>query len=728
MLTSRILQRSVLRTPLLAAFANPAVANTRSFSTKSEEVPPALGAIGRYVFTDKIAKQYLEPSAYKAFQGAQRGKALDKPQKQAIAKGLQKWAFEHGAVNFAHWFSATRGSNAEKHDAFIDLDFKTGEIKAEFSGSKLFQGETDGSSFPNGGLRTTHSAAAYMSWDVTSPPFVRSDTLYIPAAFVTWNGEPLDDKTPLLRSQDAIEREGLRLLRALGDNKSERVIANVGWEQEFFLVDRENYQRRLDLIACGRTLLGKLPHKGQQTEANYFGRMPLRVRALMRDVQAEMWGLGISFNVMHNEVAPSQHEMSPVFTVTSRAADWNSVSLEVLQEVAYRHGMVALLHEKPFAGLNGSGKHCNWGLNTDTGANLFVPGDNAFEQQRFMTFVSALARTLNVHGDVIRIGVASESNDHRLGAQEAPPAIISLYTGANMHSHIEKIIQGGALEGYGKESRPLDFGAKAVQTIAASKEDRNRTTPFPFCGNRFELRAVGSNFNIAWPMALLNTAMADSMAELSAKIESGASVRDAVANNFKEHNRVIFNGNNYSEEWRQEATRRGIWHLKTTPEAIAQIDSAKNVKLFASHKVLSEDSVRARKEIMYAQYIEAVRIEASTLLEMLNTQIIPVLLNDMSKAPKDATPAANKFIQDKAAKYNKVIEEAQKLQDIHDKFPHHEDAVAQSAYALNTVKPQMRAVRTVTDAVERLVPHDDWPIPKYDELIYSHHIHGENEF
>eukprot|EP01006_Ploeotia_vitrea_P016050 TRINITY_DN46519_c0_g1_i2.p1 TRINITY_DN46519_c0_g1~~TRINITY_DN46519_c0_g1_i2.p1 ORF type:complete len:777 (+),score=491.56 TRINITY_DN46519_c0_g1_i2:123-2453(+) len=735
--SSKLPRGSSRRTATKTAAKTSSMKHSSSFATKTSmpvsELPEPLQGLASRVFNDAIMRRVLEPETYQAFRRCQAsGQPMSKAHANSLALAMQRWAMGHGCVNYAHWFSALRGSNAEKHDGFVDIDYSNGEMLVTFSGSKLFMGESDGSSFPHGGTRATHRAAAYTAWDVTSPPFIRGDTLYIPSVFVTWRGDPIDEKTPLLRSQDAINNEAVRLLRALGDEKTKRVVANVGWEQEFFVVDHDLFLQRQDLVSTGRTLLGAQPHKGQQTDGNYFGRIPLRTRAFLKDVQTKMWKLGISFHCLHNEVAPSQHEVSPIFTLTNVAADQNVVAMEVLHEVAAKHDLAVLMHEKPFAGLNGSGKHNNWGLNTDAGTNLFVPGKTVDEQRRFITLVAALARTLDLHGDLLRIGISSAGNDHRLGAQEAPPAIMSLYTGEILEAHLRKVVDGGPLEGYGQAVSELDVGTPAVVPLGdVPVEDRNRTAPFPFCGNRFEFRAVGSDQNISFPLALLNTAMAESMGILATEIEGGKSQREAVCDMLKKHFRVIFNGDGYSKEWVEEADRRGLWHLPTTVDAVTVFDSEKNRKLFRDMNVFDESALLARQVILFEQYYTQLQMEASTLLEMLTTGVIPVLLEDQVSSTLAAASTSSKVIHNFLAKKEKLVEsivaETEKLEELFNAWPSDAGDREQAVYACDTIKPQMEAVRELVDQAERKVPSDMWPFPSYDTLLYYHHAQTGEE-
>merc|ERR1711871_855052 len=496
-------------------------------------LPPQLSCLNENKFGWPEIKEAVSADVYSKFQAAVAdGSSLDKQTANALADAMKNWAMERGCTNYAHWFSPVRGEpiqalNGMKHDSFVDLDFSDASVikpmTTGFSGSQLFFNETDGSSFPNGGLRATHTAAAYNSWDRVSPCFAYGDTLYIPSAFVAWTGAALDHKTPLLRSEQAINKEGMRLLKHLGDSDATQVVANVGWEQEFFVVDREMYLKRPDLQMTGRTVLGALPARNQQTDMNYFGPMCPRVKALMEEVTTELHKVGCSMKVYHNEVAPGQHEFSPIFSLTNIANDQNILAMELLNDIASDHNLVALYHEKPFAGINGSGKHSNWGLNTDTGKNLYAPGKTSETQADFTAFVTALTHAITQHADVLRCSIATAGNDHRLGAQEAPPAILSLYTGVNMEAKLKGVaFEGADLACYAPSGKEVDYGCTNTAPIVGAEEDRNRTAPIPFCGNRFEFRAVGSSQNISFPLAVLNTAVADGLDTISNKIEAGS--------------------------------------------------------------------------------------------------------------------------------------------------------------------------------------------------------------
>ena len=480
-------------------------------------LPPALANINSNVLDDAILKKLIDPDVYYEFARCRAtGLSMDRYSRDELAKSIREWAQSKGCIGYSHWFSPMRGPiHGEKLETFVGVDFETDRLVINLSGRELFQTETDGSSFPNGGLRETHEAAAYIGWDTNSPPFVYRQTLYIPSAFVSWNGEALDQKTPLLRANLAVNEQSVRLLHHLGETELTEVVCNVGWEQEFFLVDRDKYLRRPDLVATGRTLVGATPFRGQEQSTSYFSKLSPRVNRYVAEAREKMWELGISIHCTHNEVAPAQHEISPIFNLANLAADTNVLAMDVLRDLAFDHGFAVLFHEKPFAGINGNGKHNNWGLNTDAGANLFVPGDTEYENRRFVAFVAALLRGVNKHGDLLRCGVSTAGNDHRLGAQEAPPAIITLHVGKILEAHLKAAANGGPIAGYGMEAKEIPVSAP-VADIRANLEDRNRTAPFPWCGNRFEFRAVGGNQHIAFPLTMVNAAFADSLLHMCA--------------------------------------------------------------------------------------------------------------------------------------------------------------------------------------------------------------------
>ena len=616
-----------------------------------------------------------------------------------------------------------------KHDAFIDPDWAANRIPglkpfvAKMPNGRLFNGETDGSSFPNGGLRETHSAAAFTAWDRGSPPFIHDGTCYIPCAFVSHLGCALDDKSPLLRAQDAVNREGLRLLKNLGGyGDVKQVLSFLGWEQEFFVVSKEAYLARPDLRACGRTLMGTPPTKGQQMNLNYFAVMPSSIKACMDEVQAALLKIGCPLNVYHNEVAPGQHEISPFFTITNISSDLNQIAMQICCEAGARHGLVFLFHEKPFAGINGSGKHNNWSIGTDTGLNFFSPGKTEKSSELFSVGVACLTFALNQHNAVIRNSVACAGNDHRHGAQEAPPAIISLHPGADFEQRIDGIIKGGPLASYYTEGTNVDVKCANLNDVVRGLEDRNRTAPFPFCGNRFEFRAVGSSQNCAFPMALVNTAMADGMRALSERIEGGAQVRDAVAQLYQENRRVIFTGDNYSAEWVLEAERRGLPHLKDAVEAHHHFASAEAKALFTRMGVLTESEVDARAECLFENYAATLEVEAATLVEMIKTGAEAACYADLAiYAQIDRTSKA--FLK-RASVYTSLTESCEELEAALSKVPADASPETVAVYCRDVLKPVMGAVRVVCDTAEQLCRKDLWPFPSYTDCVFTHHFNA----
>ena len=687
-----------------------------------------LQALGSMRWDDAKMQETLPEDVYNRFKDAMKtGAAVEKADRKVIAAALFKWATSIGACNFAHWFAPVRsgapvglgGTYAIKHDTMVDLDYGSPldlkPLTATFPYDRVFIGESDGSSFPNGGLRQTHTAAGFTAWDINSPPFVYKETLYLPTVFVSHYGMSLDEKTPLLRSQEAVSKHAVKLLKLIGyQTEADKVVSNVGWEQEFFVVTKENFLKRPDLRHCGRTLIGRKPERGQQTDLNYFGPVPQRVHAFLAECQSELLALGVSMAVYHNEVAPGQHEVSPIFSLTNVATDQNEICLEVMADVATKHGLVVLNHEKPFAGLNGSGKHLNWGINTNTGKNLLVPGKTPEAQTAFMTFVAALAYAVKNHGDCFRVGVASAGNDHRLGAQEAPPAIITMYCGMNMEAHIDSIIAGGELTGYGDEDREMDARAVTGGPISTRGEDRNRTSPFPFCGNRFEFRACGSSQNIAFPLAMVNSAMADGCKVLCEKIEGGMSVRDAVADVFRSSRNALFSGNGYDPNWPKVATEeRGLANLVTTPDAIDALVSDKNKALFDTMAVFTHEELEARQEIMYEAYTNALTVEGETLVTMMNTAMIPACAQDLS-VYKDAPALAGS----RAELYGSLVGKTEALKAAIAGVP--EAPAAAARHCLEAIKPAMEDLRAVADECEGVM--SNYPFPNYTDVLLSHHV------
>jgi len=680
------------------------------------------------IFDDTTMMKCLEPGVYQRFKdNLVTGEATSEADQKAIARAMFEWARGLGATDFAHWFFPMRGGGgavggavgAFKMDAFIDLDWSSKHpnkpFKECFPHERLFQGETDGSSFPNGGLRVTHSAAAFTTWDRSSPPMVVDGVLRIPCSFVTHYGKCIDDKTPLLRSADAVQREGLRLLKAMGvASDAKAILSYLGWEQEFFVVPADLYKARPDLVNCGRTLIGTLPTRNQQADLNYFGAVPWRVDELLRNVHAIMLKVGCPMSVRHNEVAPGQHEMSPIFKVANASADNNVLFMEVCNQQASKLGLQMLFHEKPFAGINGNGKHANWSVGTDTGLNFFYPGKTDEARTMFVVGIACLAHGLFKHNELVRCAVAHAGNDHRLGAQEAPPAIISLYPGTGFEAHVDSIIAGGPLLGYSAEKKLQSTGCKASMPVEANVEDRNRTAPFPFCGNRFEFRAVGSSQNCSFPVMICNTIMASGMAHLAGLLEGGMKLRDSVAQMYKENRNVIFTGNGYSAEWPVEAEKRGLPNLNTTPKAIATFNSEKNRQVFEAMKVYAPDETDARAEVMYENYVTTLSVEVKTLIGMVETGIIPACAKDMAKY-KDASDLSG----DRKSCYGAIVNGLSELKKAMEKMP--EDLKEEATYLCDEVKPKMENLRAQVDRAEGLLEAGLYPYPSYEALLYSHH-------
>mmetsp|Transcript_35745 Transcript_35745/g.58526 ORF Transcript_35745/g.58526 Transcript_35745/m.58526 type:complete len:695 (+) Transcript_35745:62-2146(+) len=690
----------------------------------------ALTGLGSAMFDDAMMAQKLPSAVVQRFnQCLITGEPTPEDDQKVIADAMFTWAREFGAIDFAHWFFPLRGGGgavggmlgAFKRDTLIDLEFSskytTKPMKACLPHERLFQGETDGSSFPNGGLRVTHSAAAFTTWDRASPPFVMDKCLYIPCAFVTHFGKCIDEKTPLLRSMDAVKTHGLRMLKAIGiGTDAQTMHSYLGWEQEFFVLSAAHYKSRPDLVNCGRTLFGKLPTRHQQGDLNYFQPVPGKVAELLDIAQAEMLKVGCPMAVKHNEVAPGQHEMSPVFRTANVSCDSNVLFMEVMNREAAKLGLQVLFHEKPFAGINGSGKHANWSIGTDTGLNFFYPGKNEAGAKLYVTAIACLAYGLAQYNEMVRCTVAHSGNDHRLGAQEAPPAIISLYPGQGFEQHVESIVNGGDLLGYKAEKKKQSTGCSAAMHIEANVEDRNRTAPFPFCGNRFEFRAVGSSQNCCLPVMVCNAVMSAGMAHLAGLIEGGMSHRDAVAKVYKENKHVIFTGNGYSAEWPIEANKRGLPNLNTTPKAVATWNSDKNKKLFEDLKIYTVEETEARQEVMYENYISSLCCEVETMIQMCETGILPACAKDLEKYK-----GFEKLAGSRKTVYEGIVEHLEKLKTSFGAKPH-EGLPEEALYLCDTVKPLMAKLRAAVDAAENLMEKGAYPYPTYEAMIYSHHF------
>ena len=685
---------------------------------------------GVQVFNDETMRERLPKDVYKALQKTiADGKHLQMDLANVVAEAMKDWAVEKGATHFTHWFQPMTGVTAEKHDSFISPE-DGGRVMLEFSGKELVKGEPDASSFPSGGLRATFEARGYTAWDPTSYAFIKDDTLCIPTAFASYGGEALDKKTPLLRSMQALEKQALRILKLFGHEDVKRVITTVGPEQEYFLVDEKVYAERPDLVYTGRTLFGANPPKGQELDDHYFGMIKPRVKAYMKDLDEELWKLGIYAKTEHNEVAPAQHELAPVYQTTNIATDHNQLTMELMKTVAQRHGMVCLLHEKPFAGVNGSGKHNNWSISTDTGMNLLEPGETPSQNAQFLLFLVAVIHAVDEFQGLLRMSVASAGNDHRLGANEAPPAIMSVFLGDELDAVLSAIRDGKDYHDSGKEL--MSIGASVLPHIPKDSTDRNRTSPFAFTGNKFEFRSLGSSASISGPNIILNTIVAEALKKYADVLE-GAEDFDArltklIRNEVVAHERILFNGNGYGKEWPKEAKKRGLLNLKTTVEAMEAFVEDKAIKLFGEHGVYSESEIRARYEILLENYYKQINIEALTMRWMVRRNILGAGLSYESKLSE--LIIKKKQVGITAETEKKLLEKASELiKQIYDRLEKMEkaidgekdiDSVPELArYHEYTIHEAMHSLREAVDALESIVPRDLWPYPTYGDLLYS---------
>jgi len=706
----------------LQDFVHQSIRSEAGFSTHS-----ALDTMSSLVFDDATMRARVGAEVFARFkENILDGDATPVADQKVIAEALLNWAKENGAVAFGHWFFPMRGGGgavggalgALKQDALIDLVWGSNDpikpFEATFPHERLFVGETDGSSFPNGDLRVTHRAAAFTTWDRSSPIVIYDKVMRIPCAFVTHNGDSIDEKAPLLRSNDAVDTEARRLLAHMNFEGIKHVHSYLGWEQEFFVITKEAYYARPDLVNCGRTLFGKEPARAQQADLNYFAPVPASVEKLLHKIQDLMLQMGCPMSVAHNEVAPAQHEMSPIYCIASASADYNVLFMEIANREAAAMGLAVLFHEKPFAGINGSGKHANWSVGTDTGVNFFHPGKTDQERELFVTAVACLTWGLWEHNEMLRCTVAGAGNDYRLGAQEAPPAIMSLYPGLSYEEHVNKIVEGGDLLGYESNKGSADVKACAVMPAETAAEDRNRTAPFPWCGNRFEFRAVGSSQNCAFPVAVCNTILASGMANLSQLLEGGTSLRDGVAQMLAATKQVIFTGNGYGAEWPVEAEKRGLPNLNNTPKALATFNSDKAKAVFQAMGVLSSEECDARQRVMYENYNTCMAIEAHTFISMIDTGILPACAKDMA-----LYGAAPFLLGDRAAVYSGIKEETDKLRELVAAVPHGD--VAEATYMCDVINPQMLVARALVDQAEGLIERSLYPYPTYETMVYSHH-------
>ncbi len=685
---------------------------------------------GSSVFNDVVMKERLPKDTYKALKRTiDLGESLSEEVADVVANAMKDWAIEKGATHYTHWFQPMTSKTAEKHDSFIEPK-GDGTVIMEFSGAQLIQGEPDASSFPNGGLRATFEARGYTAWDATSPAFLKDDTLCIPTAFCSYSGEALDKKTPLLRSMEAVNKQALRILRLFGDTETKRVTSTLGPEQEYFLVDKEYFQARKDLIFTGRTLFGALPPKGQELDDHYFGSIKERVSAFMKEIDQELWKLGITSKTKHNEVAPGQHEMAPVFATANIATDHNQLVMDTLVKVAQHHGLACLLHEKPFAGVNGSGKHNNWSIGTDH-ANLLSPGKTPHANAQFLTFLVAIIAAVDEYAPMLRLAAANAGNDHRLGANEAPPAIISIFLGEQLNDIIEQI-KAGALTG-SKEAGTMKLGVTTLPELPKDVTDRNRTSPFAFTGNRFEFRMVGSSQSISGPSIVLNTILAEHLSRIADELEGVEDLEGALSKILerlvKEHYNIIFNGDGYSDDWVEEAEKRGLPNIRTTAEAIRVYSEDKNIELFEKHKVFTRGEVLARQEIMFEEYAKTLNIEALTTVEMAKKEILPAVMEyigslaDNINAIKAAVPEADVSVQTELVKtLSGLLGEATKnVADLSAKIDEAngmDDVDEQASHFKFVVFEAMQEVRRPIDMLETLVAEDYWPIPTYTDLLF----------
>ena len=702
-----------------------------------EYVNPAK-IFGENVFNDTVMQERLPKNVYKKLKKIiEEGGELDLATADTIAHEMKEWAIEKGATHYTHWFQPLTGATAEKHDSFITAPMPNGKVLMSFSGKELIKGEPDASSFPSGGLRATFEARGYTAWDCTSPAFVRQDaagaTLCIPTAFCSYTGEALDQKTPLLRSMEAINEQSLRLLKLFGNTTSKRVTPSVGPEQEYFLIDKDAYDQREDLIYTGRTLFGAKAPKGQELDDHYFGAIKTRVAAYMKDLDEELWKLGILAKTKHNEVAPSQHELAPIFTTTNIATDHNELTMEVMKKVAERHGLVCLLHEKPFAGVNGSGKHNNWSISTNTGENLLDPGKTPENNLQFQLFLAAVVKAVHEYQDLLRITVASAGNDHRLGANEAPPAIISMYLGDDLGELVDSIINDREYVSKGKQK--MRTGVDVLPDFMKDTSDRNRTSPFAFTGNKFEFRALGSSLNIACPNYMLNTMVAEELSEFYDELKDAddmdAAIKALVKKVFTEHQNIIFNGNNYAPEWVEEAERRGLLNLKSLPDAMEHFLDKKNIDLFVKNKICSADEIRARYEIELESYSKQINIEALTMIDMAKKNILPAVtsyvrdLTDTALAKKALSDAIPTSVEEDliTSLSNKLVCFSKKTAELEEAVikasDYSDDNLKYAKYYRETVFALMQELRAVGDAMETETASEYWPYPSYGELLFG---------
>lgn len=686
---------------------------------------------GSMVFNDAIMRDKLPKDIYKSLKKTiEDGKDLDITVANVVAIAMKDWAIEKGATHYTHWFQPMTGITAEKHDSFISPQ-NDGRIIMEFSGKELIKGEPDASSFPSGGLRATFEARGYTAWDPTSYAFVKDGVLCIPTAFCSYGGEALDKKTPLLRSMEALGEQAVRVLRLFGNTDAKRVITTVGPEQEYFLVDKDLYEQRKDLVYCGRTLFGAMAPKGQEMEDHYFGAIKPRISAFMKELNEELWKLGILAKTEHNEVSPAQHELAPIFSTTNIATDHNQITMEIMKNVAKKHNLVCLLHEKPFKGVNGSGKHNNWSLTTDTGVNLLEPGKSPYENAQFLLFLSAVIKAVDEYQDLMRVSVASAENDHRLGANEAPPAIISMFLGDDLEAILEAIESGKPYNGSGIEK--MEIGVHVLPSFPKDTTDRNRTSPFAFTGNKFEFRSLGSSQSISGPNIILNTIVAEELKQFADELEGAEDftekLNELIKKTIKEHKRIIFNGDGYSDEWKAEAEKRGLLNLKTTVDALPTFLAPKNVELFTKHKIFTEKEMESRYEILLETYSKVINIEGLTMVDMAKKQILPAVnsyIGDLAATAKKKLAVTEglscKMEKDLLEKLSvledSAYDKANKLAALLEEGGKISDGLAQATFYKDQILPAMEELRSDCDALEVDTAESAWPFPQYGDLLF----------
>lgn len=687
---------------------------------------------GSMVFDDRIMKATLSEKVYKSLKRTiDRGTPLDISVANAVAAAMKDWAVALGATHYTHWFQPLTGITAEKHDSFIS-PAPDGRVIMEFSGKELVKGEPDASSFPSGGLRSTFEARGYTAWDPTSYAFVKDRTLYIPTAFCSYSGEALDKKVPLLRSMEALNRQALRILKLFGNDKVKCVKTSVGPEQEYFLVDRELWKQRKDLIMTGRTLFGAKAPKGQELEDHYFGAIKPRVAEYMADLDKELWKLGILAKTKHNEVAPAQHELAPIYGTTNIAADNNQLTMDIMQKVALRHGLVCLLHEKPFAGVNGSGKHNNWSISTDQGVNLLSPGETPYENAQFLLFLTAVIKAVDDYQDLLRLSVATAGNDHRLGANEAPPAVISIFLGDELTAVLEAIENDTPYDGGKKEK--MQLGVDVLPQFSKDTTDRNRTSPFAFTGNKFEFRMLGSSNSISCANIHLNAAVAEVLKQFADQLEGAddfkASLNKLIKDTIKAHKRIIFNGNGYDDKWIKEAEKRGLYNLKTTVDCMPKLCDKKNVDMLTSHGIFTESEIYSRRDIMLDNYIKIVNIEACTMIDMSRKQILPAVSSYASDKASDIAAKKNVAPSLSCSYETSLVTELSRLTDTIDSTTSEletavkelksiVDIIQAAEFIRDSILPKMDALRTAADKAEVITSESYWPFPTYDKLLFG---------